>query len=310
MCKYAEWGRPIIVDMTELALCAETDPLNFTAKVCANSTVLHNLMANQDNSWLTQHCANHSHTAVTAEGGEGGEGAGGGGDQGDFKPEEQCHYSSWLVSLPSAALLTLCWEHDQTGLVSAVCPNAALLFSLSREPSAMWVSSMCTTYTNYTSATNTSTSNTTTEPHFCLARNLVRQFNWTCSADLNSACRPGVSSNVALQMMIRCWLESLVTRVDALLTPPVTAVLEQAVSSTVVILLALEEVQNDSLHVTENIRQSVLKAVVGYLKRENTFEKKRVLLQCFGVGGSMAGTENEFKKKIIISRVLQLIVAV
>lgn len=271
VCKYSEWSRPIIVDMTELALCAEIDPLNFTAKVCANSTVLQNLMANPDNSWLTQHCANHSHTAGTGEGG--------GGDQGDFKPEERCHYSSWLGSLPSAALLTLCWEHDQTGLVSAVCQNAALLFLLSREPSAGWLSSMCTTYTNYTSTSN----NNSTEPHFCLARSLVRQFNWTCSADLSSACRPDASHNVAVQIMVRCWLESLVTRVDALLTPPVAAVLEQAVSSTVVILLALEEVQNRSLHVAENIRQSVLKAVVGYLKRENSFEKKRVLLQCFGV---------------------------
>lgn len=275
VCKYSEWSRPIIVDMTELALCAEIDPLNFTAKVCANSTVLQNLMANPDNSWLTQHCANHSHTAGTGEGG--------GGDQGDFKPEERCLYSSWLGSLPSAALLTLCWEHDQTGLVSAVCQNAALLFLLSREPSAGWLSSMCTTYTNYTSASNNVTNNNSTEPHFCLARSLVRQLNWTCSADLSSACRPDASHNVAVQIMVRCWLESLVTRVDALLTPPVAAVLEQAVSSTVVILLALEEVQNRSLHVAENIRQSVLKAVVGYLKRENSFEKKRVLLQCFGV---------------------------
>lgn len=259
------------MDMTELALCAELDPLNFTAKVCSDSAVLHNLMANQDNTWLAQHCANHSHAAGTAEGG--------GGDLGDFEPGEQCRYSSWLVSPPPAPLLALCWEHDQTGLVSAVCPNPALLFSLSREPSAVWLSSMCATYANYTTGANS----TTTEPHVCQARKLVRQFNWTCSADLNSACRPGAGQDAALQMMMRCWLESLVSRVDVLLSPPVAAVLEQAVSSTVVILLALEEVENSSLHVTENIRQSVLKAVVGYLKRENAFEKKRVLLQCFGV---------------------------
>lgn len=269
------------MDMTELALCAELDPLNFTARVCANSTVLQNLMANQDNTWLAQHCANHSHAAGTGEAG--------GGHQGDFKPEEQCRYSSWLVSPPSAALLALCWEHDQTGLVSAVCRNAALLFLLSREPSAVWVSNMCATYANYTSGAN----NTNTEPHVCLARNLARQFNWTCSADLNSACRPGTSQDVALQMMMRCWLESLVTRVDALLTLPVAALMEQAVSSTVVVLLALEEVQNRSLHVTENVRQGVLKAVVGYLKRESAFEKKRVLLQCFGVG-SLKAEDFEF----------------
>ncbi|XP_042343571.1 uncharacterized protein LOC121943996 [Plectropomus leopardus] len=54
VCKYFEWTRPIIVDMTEVALCAEIDPLNFISKVCANDTVLQNLLANQDNTWSRQ----------------------------------------------------------------------------------------------------------------------------------------------------------------------------------------------------------------------------------------------------------------
>ncbi len=276
MCRYSEWTRPIIVDMTELALCAEIDPLNFTSKVCTNDTVLQNLLANQDNTWLIQHCANHSDPAVSP-GGDGGQGGGLTG----FNPAEQCQYSSWSISLPDAALLTLCWEHDQTSFVSSVCPNAALLFLLSREPSSVWVGSMCNTYTNYTTTTNSST---TEEPTFCLARNLVRRFNWTCSADLTSACQPGASLNMVLQMMVHCWVESLRSRVEDLLTPRVATVLEQAVSTSVVILLALEEVQNTSLHVTENIRLSVLASVVRYLEREKNFDKKRVLLQCFGVG--------------------------
>lgn len=272
--------------MTVLALCAEIDPLNFTSKVCANDTVLQNLMANQDNTWLIQHCANHSNPGVSP-GGEGGQGGGG---LTGFNPAEQCQYSGWIISLPGAALLTLCWEHDQTNFVSFICPNAGLLFLLSQEPSSMWVGSMCSTLTNFTTTTTTTTnsnnnnSSTTAEPNFCLARNLVRQFNWTCSADLTSACQPGASQNMALQMMVHCWVESLGSRVEDLLTPPVATVLEQAASTTVVILLALEEVQNTSLHVTENIRPSVLETVVRYLKRENNFDKKRVLLQCFGVG--------------------------
>ncbi|KAL7406469.1 hypothetical protein ABVT39_019936 [Epinephelus coioides] len=272
VCKYSEWTRPIIVDMTELALCAEIDPHNFTSKVCANETVLQNLLANQDNTWLIQHCANHSNQRVTPSGG---------GEQGEsppgFNPAEQCQYSSWSISLPDAALLTLCWEHDQISFVSSICPDAGLLFLLSQEPSSLWVSSMCTTYTNYT--TNSST---TAEPNLCLAKSLVRQFNWTCSADFTSACQPGASQNMALQMMVRCWVESLRSRVEDLMTPPVVTVLEQAVSNTVVILLALEEVHNTSLHVTENIRLSVLTSVVRYLERVNNFDKKRVLLQCFG----------------------------
>ncbi|KAK9542838.1 hypothetical protein VZT92_000666 [Zoarces viviparus] len=276
MCRYSEWTRPIIVDMTELALCAENDPWNFTSEVCANDTVLQNLLANQDNTWLIKHCANHSTPGVFPSGGPGAGLTG-------FIPAEQCQYSSWSISLPDAALLALCWEHDQTSFVSSICPNDGLLYLLSREPSSMWVGSMCTTYTNYTTtATTTSSSSTAAEPNFCLAKSLVSQFNWTCSADFTSACQPGASQNMALQMIVRCWVESLRSRVKDLLTPPVATVLEQAVSTTVVILLALEEVQNTSLHVTENIRMSVLASVVRYLKTENNFDKKRVLLQCFG----------------------------
>lgn len=291
MCKYSEWTRPIIVDMTELALCAEVDPLNFTSKVCANDTVLQNLLANQDNTWLIQHCANQSDPGVSP-GGEGGQAGGLAG----FNPAEQCQYSSWSMSLPGVALLTLCWEHDQTNFVSSVCPNAGLLFLLSRESSSVWVVSMCNTYTNFTTTSNNST---TAEPNFCLTRNLVRQFNWTCSADLTSACRPGASQNMALQMMVRCWVESLGSRVEDLLTPPVATVLEQAISTTVVILLALEEVQNTSLHVTENIRMSVLETVVRYLKKENDFDKEKVLLQCFGVGSLIVQLLHE-KKSILL----------
>ncbi|KAK2920129.1 hypothetical protein Q8A73_002333 [Channa argus] len=276
VCRYSEWSRPIIVDMTELALCAEIDAVNFTSKVCNNNTVLQNLLANPDNTWLIQHCINISNPTVSPGGGDGGQGGGSTG----FNPAEQCQYPSWSISVPDAALLTLCWEHDQANFVSSLCPNAALLNLLSQELSSKWVSRMCTTYTNYTT-TNNSTS-TTAEPNFCLARNLVRRFNWTCSADFSSVCQPGASQNMALQMILRCWADRMKSRVEELLTPTVATVLEQAASTTVVILLALEEVQNASLHVIENIRLGVLTSTVRYLDREDNFDKKRVLLQCFG----------------------------
>ncbi|XP_074522617.1 uncharacterized protein strc1 [Halichoeres trimaculatus] len=277
VCKYSEWTRPVIVDMTELALCAEKDPLNFTSKVCSNETVLKNLLVNPDNTWLIQHCANDTHSGVSPDE-EGGEGGGEGGGPSGFDPTVQCQYSSWSISLPDVVLLTLCWEHDQTSFISSICSDAGLLLLLSKEPSSAWVSSMCTTYTNYT----TSNSSFTPEPDLCLARELMSRFNWSCSVDLTSACQPGAGRKMALQMMVRCWVESLRSRVEDLLAPSVSTVLEQAVSTTVVILLAVEELQNTSLHVTENIRQNVLSSVVQYLERENNFEKKRVLLQCFG----------------------------
>ncbi|KAF7664414.1 hypothetical protein LDENG_00177850 [Lucifuga dentata] len=258
VCKYSEWTHPIIVDMTELALCAELDPLNFTSNVCHNATVLQNLLANLDNTWLLQQCANYSNTG--------------------FIPSEQCQYSSWGISLPNGNLMAICWDYDQANFVASVCHDAALLSVLAREPSSMWVSTLCATYYTNGSSTNSSSA----EPDFCLIRKLVKQFNLTCSIDFSSVCQPGANQDLALQMFLHCWVEGLRTRVEVLLTPPMANVLEHAVSTTVVILLALEEIMNTSLHVTENIRLSVLLSVVHYLEKEPNFDNKRVVLQCFG----------------------------
>ncbi|KAJ8340744.1 hypothetical protein SKAU_G00353770 [Synaphobranchus kaupii] len=134
VCPYGDWGRPIIVDMADLALCAELDSRNFTRLVCANETVLQNLMANLDNTWLLQYCANHS--------GPGGSG---------FSPAEQCRYLSWAVALPDASLLALCWDYDQANFVSVICPDLTLLTLLTQEPSSTWVGKLCNMYTNITS---------------------------------------------------------------------------------------------------------------------------------------------------------------
>ncbi|XP_034019240.1 uncharacterized protein LOC117504004 [Thalassophryne amazonica] len=268
VCNYSEWNQPIVIDMADLALCSEIDPLNFTSKVCSNATILQNLLVNLDNTWLLQHCANYSTTGVS------------------FRPAEQCQYSSWSTNLPNTTLLALCWDYDQANFVSSVCPNAGLLSLLAEKQATMWVRTLCNIYGNYNTAnnatTNSTTNNTTTEPYFCVVANLVKRLNWTCSADFTSACQPGTSQDMAVQMILRCWLEVLTSRVEDLLTPPVAAVLEQAVSATVVILLNVEEVQNISFHVTENIRLSLLRSVVKYLDKETNIEKKRVLLQCFG----------------------------
>ncbi|XP_061669380.1 stereocilin [Syngnathoides biaculeatus] len=260
VCKYSEWAHPIIVDITELALCAERDPKNFASKVCSNETVLQNMMANQDNTWLIKYCANHS---ILGE------------DEGEkigFCPAEWCQYSTWSTSFPDTVLLTLCWEHDQSNFVTSICSNPSLLYMIDHE----WVSTMCATYTNH------STSSNKTSEDLCLAKQLVRHFNWTCPVDFTAACHPGASQDTVMHLIIHCWADSLRSRIEHLVTPSAAAVLEQAVTTSVVVLLAIEEIQNTSLHVTKNIRINVLDAVVRYLKRENNFDKKRVLLQCFG----------------------------
>lgn len=295
MCKYSDWTRPIIVDMTEVALCAEVDPLNFTSKVCANNTVLQNLLANQDNTWVMQHCANYSKVPAVSPG----EGAG----QTGFNPAKQCQYSSWVTSPPDAALLTLCWERDQTRFSSSVCPNDGLLLILSREPWSQWVSRMCTTYTNYTTTT-TINNNTTTDPNFCVASNLVKEFNLSCSAGFASACQPCATQNMVLQTVARCWVDTVSSRVVDLLTPPVARVLEQVVSTTVVVLLTLEEVQITPWQVTENIRPSVLKSVVDYFKMGNNSDNKRLLLQCFGVSSRTKVLIQRFRNILLQNKVI------
>ncbi|XP_014192008.2 stereocilin [Haplochromis burtoni] len=275
VCKYSDWTRPIIVDMTEVALCAEMDQLNFTSRVCANNTVLQNLLANQDNTWLIQHCANYSKDPGTSS------------NKSVEGVTKQCQYSSWITSPPDAALLALCWENDQTNFFLSICPNDGLLLFLSREPWSQWVNRMCTTYTTYTNATTTNNNSnnntsTTTDPNFCLARNLVKEFNWSCPTIFASACQPCATQNMVLQTVVRCWVDSVRSKMVDLLTPPVARALEQAVSTTVVVLLSLEEVQITQWHVTETIRPSVLKSVINYFKLEGNSDNKRVLLQCFG----------------------------
>ncbi|XP_055010297.1 uncharacterized protein LOC129409154 [Boleophthalmus pectinirostris] len=268
VCKYGEWTRPIIVDMTEVAVCAVADPSNFISKVCLNGTVLKNLLANQDNTWLIQHCSNHTSKEENSNGRN---------ETGivGFNPRDQCLYLSWSVALPDPVLITLCWEHDQANFVSVICLNSNLLSVLLQEPYSAWVGSACASAAN---VTNTRPS----EPHLCLAQDLIKKFNWTCSLDLILACQPGAGPNVMMQMIVRCWLENVRTRMSHLLTPEVIAVLDQAMSMAVVSLLALEEIQNTTYHVTENIRLSIMATVETFFKKETDFVNKRVLLQCFG----------------------------
>ena len=94
VCRYSEWTRPIIVDMTDLARCAELDPFNFTTRVCADGVVLKHLLANPDNIWLLQHCINGSQP----------------GEPLGFNLFEQCQYASWGLSLPDQDLMALCWK--------------------------------------------------------------------------------------------------------------------------------------------------------------------------------------------------------
>ncbi|XP_077084751.1 stereocilin [Siphateles boraxobius] len=270
VCVYSDWSQPIIVDMSDLALCADLDAENFTRNVCANVTVLQNLLANLDNTWLLEQCSN-----LTASGPGGG--AGNGGSLMGFRPAEQCQYSSWALVLPDAALLALCWDYDQANFISSVCADSFMLTHITQEASSLWVGTLCATYT----APHIDSLNGSTAAPPCLPRELAKRLNWTCSADFSVVCQPGGSQVQGLQMLLRCGIEILQPRLENLMTTQVTSVVKQATSLWIVLLLALEESQMTSLRVTENIRLSVLESIVVYMDNEANFAKKRVLLQCF-----------------------------
>ncbi|XP_067297525.1 uncharacterized protein strc1 [Pseudorasbora parva] len=268
VCVYSDWSQPIIVDMSDLALCADLDAENFTRNVCANVTVLQNLLANSDNTWLLKQCSN-----LTAS--RPGVGAGNGGSLMGFRPAQQCQYSSWALVLPDAALLALCWDYDQANFITFVCADSFMLTHITQEASSLWVGPLCATFT---------------APHIdnlngsqpCLPRELAKRLNWTCSTDFSAVCQPGGSQVQGLQMLLRCGIKTLQPRLENLMTTEVTSMVKQATSLWIVLLLALEENQITSLRVTENIRLSVLESIVLYMDNEINFDNKRVLLQCFG----------------------------
>lgn len=275
VCVYSDWSQPIIVDMSDLALCADLDAENFTRNVCANVTVLQNLLANLDNTWLLEQCSN-----LTASGPGGG--AGNGGSLMGFRPAEQCQYSSWALVLPDPALLALCWDYDQANFISFICADSFMLTHITQEASSLWVGTLCATYTAPHIESVNGSSTTTLEP--CLTRELAKRLNWTCSGDFSTVCQPGGSQIQGLRMLLRCGIKILQPRLENLMTTQVTSVVKQATSLWIVLLLALEESQMTSLGVTENIRLSVLESIIVYLDNEANFDNKRVLLQCFGVG--------------------------
>ncbi|XP_056609124.1 stereocilin [Triplophysa dalaica] len=268
VCVYSDWSHPTIVDMADLALCADLDTKNFTQNVCANVTVLHNLMANLDNTWLLEQCSN-----LTGSG----QGVGAGNGSMVFRPAKQCQYSSWVLMLPDPKLLALCWDYDHANFVSSVCDDPLILSQITQEASSFWVGTLCATYTGPHIPDGNST-----QPQPCLFKDLVDRLNWSCSADFSSVCQPGASQAQGLRMLLECGLEILQPRFEHIMTTKMASMARQATSLWVVVLLALEESQMTTLRVTENIRLSVLETMVVYMENETNFENKRVLLQCFG----------------------------
>uniref|UniRef100_A0AAV2LU93 Stereocilin LRR domain-containing protein n=1 Tax=Knipowitschia caucasica TaxID=637954 RepID=A0AAV2LU93_KNICA len=184
-----------------------------------------------------------------------------------------CNYNSWMNNiLVDPVLVSLCGDnqHPLNAWLRTACNDTEEI------DKAHLIQQVCR-YTEWTKPTIVDM----TEVAVC-AEDLAKKFNWTCTQDLTRACLPGVGQNAMLQVVVRCWLETMRSRMEEVLTPQVTTMLDQAVSLAVVSLLALEEIQNTTYHVAQNIRLNVLMTVDKFLKKETNFDKKRVMLQCFG----------------------------
>ncbi|KAI5626156.1 stereocilin-like, partial [Silurus asotus] len=274
VCLYSDWTKPGIVDMTDLALCADLDTANFVHKVCANTTVLQNLLANLDNTWLLEQCSN-----LTGSGKENLMG---------FKPSEQCLYANWTVNVPNTALVALCWDYDQANFISSICGKPAVLSHVVQDPANHWVIALCATCSNYSrvaqsnNTSSSSSSNTNgTEIQPCLVKEIISRLNWSCSVDLNTVCQPDIPQLQVFQVFLRCSVESLLPRVEKMMTEEVTSMVKQATSLGVILMLVMEENGLTTLQVTDNIGQSVLDSVSAFLEQETSFSKKQVVLQCF-----------------------------
>ncbi|MGH0177077.1 UNVERIFIED_CONTAM: hypothetical protein FKN15_074598 [Acipenser sinensis] len=262
VCRYSEWTDPTGIDMTDIAVCSEFDTVNFTRAVCTNKTFLLQLIKNLDNTWLLQFCANHSSSGYTM----------------NFNPQVICHYETWAVQIPDPTLVAVCWGYDQGNFVMLVCKNKLQLSTMSQDPTNNWVRSLCSSYNEITNHTD----NNASYPQACIVRDIIRQLNWSCSIDYSAVCQQDSFQLKSLHHLIQCGMESFGLGVNSVLVEQVSSALRKAANNIVALLVTLEESKLVSLQVTENIRLSVLKSVMDYLKHEESFTNKRELLQCFG----------------------------
>ncbi|MBN3288794.1 STRC protein, partial [Polyodon spathula] len=262
VCRYSEWMDPAGIDVTDIAVCSEFDAGNFTRAVCTNKTFLLQLIKNLDNTWLLQFCANHSSSGYTM----------------NFSPQVICRYESWAVQIPDPTLVAVCWDYDQGNFVMLVCKNELQLSTMSQDPTNSWVRSLCSSYNEFTNHT----SNNASYPQGCIVRDIIRQLNWSCSIDYSAVCQQDSFQLKNLHHIVQCGMQSVGLNVNSVVVEQVSSAFRKAVNSIVALLVTLEESKLVSLQITENIRLSVLKSVMDYLKHEESFTNKRELLQCFG----------------------------
>ncbi|KAG2470764.1 CTSL2 protein, partial [Polypterus senegalus] len=243
MCQYHTWSNMRPIDMTDVAACSEFDPYNFTENVCGNQTILQGLLNNVDSAWLLRYCSKADH----------------------FFPLEMCQYHTWVAQVPSSVIIQQCWDYNKKQFVSVVCSNEELLSQLKKDTSNSWISIICST-----------------EGQTCLVRDILTWLNWSCSSDLSTVCQYSGIRLESMEYLIQCGMEMAGFQVGGTAIQQVVSSFHKSVNKIVILLAVLEESHMLSLHLTENIRLSILQSTMMYLRTQDNFATKRVLLQCFG----------------------------
>ncbi|KAK1158035.1 stereocilin-like [Acipenser oxyrinchus oxyrinchus] len=230
------------IDVTLVAFCWNNDRAQFEKLLCEDLGLFLQIMSNPENNWIVANCTPAVEPIDIAIV-----------DNVDqwcsvFSSVRFCQYGQWAETAVDPSIVALCWDQDQHSFSKNVCCNMDLLEKITQDPQNEWLLSVCR-------GNSSETANETKE----VLELVCRYSEWTDPAGIDM-------TDIAV-----C------SEFDT-----VSSALRKAANNIVALLVTLEESKLVSLQVTENIRLSVLKSVMDYLKHEESFTNKRELLQCFG----------------------------
>ncbi|KAK6476966.1 stereocilin-like [Huso huso] len=230
------------IDVTLVAFCWNNDRAQFEKLLCEDLGLFLQIMSNPENNWIVANCTPAEEPIDIAIV-----------DNVDqwcsvFSSASFCQYGQWAETVVDPSIVALCWDQDQLSFSKNVCCNMDLLEKMTQDPQNEWLLTVCR-------GNSSETANETKE----VLELVCRYSEWTDPAGIDM-------TDIAV-----C------SEFDT-----VSSALRKAANNIVALLVTLEESKLVSLQVTENIRLSVLKSVMDYLKHEESFTNKRELLQCFG----------------------------
>lgn len=129
-CRYSEWRDLSKIGFDLLSQCIRFDHIGFTREVCTNATFLEELLADQGNAWLGDHCST-SLSMLTPE------------PTRPFDIADWCDYSTWGGRRVDDSVVGLCWQNDRAAFEKDVCCRVDLLEKLSQDPKNAWLKSVC-----------------------------------------------------------------------------------------------------------------------------------------------------------------------